>query len=86
MHLLTIISYIEYMTAMCSAWHVLILILGFVTQSWAFLEALEDELFLLKAAFYRQTDETNERLIVLQKEVDDLKRENLNKEQGKIDI
>lgn len=46
MHLLTIISYIEYMTAMCSAWHVLILILGFVTQSWAFLGALEDELFV----------------------------------------
>lgn len=72
---------------MCSAWHVLILILilDFVTQSWASLEALEDELFLLKAVFYRQTDETNERLIVLQKEVNDLKRENLNKDQGKID-
>lgn len=41
---------------------------------------------LLKVAFYRQTDETNERVKTLQKEVDDLKRENLNKDQGKIDI
>lgn len=63
-----------------------IFILGFVTQSLASLEALEDELILLKAAFYRQTDETNERLKTLQNEVDDLKRENLNKDQGNIDI
>lgn len=69
---------------MFSYWLVLILILGFVTQSLASLEALEDE--PLKATFYRQTDETNEWLKTLQKEVDDLKRENLNKDQGKIDI
>lgn len=71
---------------MFSDWLVSIFILGFVTQSLASLEALEDELILLKAAFYRQTDETNERLKTLQKEVDDLKRENLNKDKGKIDI
>lgn len=69
---------------MFSDWLVSIFILGFVTQSLASLEALEDELILLKAAFYRQTDETNERLKTLQKEVDDLKRENLNKDQGKL--
>lgn len=69
---------------MSSAWLVLVLILGFVTQSWASLEVLEDEISLLRAAFYRQTDETNERVKTLQKEVDDLKRENLNKDQGKL--
>lgn len=42
--------------------------------------------FLLKAAFYRQTDETNELVKTLKKEVDDLKRDNLNKDQGKSDI
>lgn len=62
---------------MFSAWLVSNLILGFVSQSCASFEALEDKLFLLKASFYRQTDETNERLKTLQKEVDDLKRENL---------
>lgn len=71
---------------MFSAWFVSFLILGFVSQSWASLEALEDEVSLLKAAFYRQTDETNERVKNLKKEVENLKRENLNKDQGKIDI
>lgn len=70
---------------MFSAWLVSVLVLGFVTQSLASLEALEDEITLLKAAFYRQTDETNERIKILQKEVDDLNRENLNKDEGKID-
>lgn len=69
---------------MSSAWLVLVLILGFVTQCWASLDVVEDEISLLKVAFYRQTDETNERVKTLQKEVNDLKRENLNKDQGKL--
>lgn len=69
---------------MSSAWLVLVLILGFVTPSWASLDVLEGEISMLKAAFYRQTNETNERVKTLQKEVDDLKRENLNKDQGKL--
>lgn len=69
---------------MSSAWLVLVLILGFVSQSWASLEVLEDEMSLLKAAFYRQTYKTNERVKTLQKEVNDLKRENQNKDQGKL--
>lgn len=69
---------------MSSAWLVLVLILGFVTQSWASLDVLDDEISLLKATFYRQTNETNGRVKTLQKEVDDLKREILNKDQGKL--
>lgn len=71
---------------MVSAWLLSILVLGFVTQSWASLKALEDEINLLKGAFHRQTDETNERVKTLQKQVDDLKRENFDKDQGKTDI
>lgn len=71
---------------MSSAWLLSIWILSFVTQSWASLEALEDEISLLKAAFYRQIDETNERVKTLKKGVDDLKRDNLIKDQGKSDI
>lgn len=70
---------------MFGAWLVSVLVLGLVTQSLASLEALEDKITLLKAAFHRQTDETNERIKTLQKEVDDLKRENLNKDEGKFD-
>lgn len=69
---------------MSSAWLVLVLILGFVTQSWASLDVLDDKISLLKATFYRQTNETNGRVKTLQKEVDDLKREILNKDQGKL--
>lgn len=68
---------------MVSAWLVSILALGFVTRSWASLKTLEDEINLLKGAFQRQTDETNERIKTLQKQVDDLKRENFDKDQGK---